>query len=348
MSFRPTLALTQHFSSEIKRPGHKAYHSLPRKRGSINPFPPPICVHGIVLSWEKGRFYLLYVIYGKITLKTVTSSPNLPCVVYKYTILRVPCICNHVNIYVNIGIYNYLHRRIVCNKLNVNILNVHTGKWLQTQTDKWQTRPLVREGAPQRQDSNPRTGCNVTWLLDFDNYVSTICEARAQLKATIHISWFPSMEQFLCYVLAIVRRRSRYETCQSCTFTASVAVLPVGIGFIIPPVVRLDQRLKRDTGMSGEIASIKGCSYWNVKERKLCPFLLSFDYYIPWRVVFQLVTWNLIKICHPLADLEFIRMESSTRSNGLGSIGNKIFMNQVPVRKVKIPLWVQGEFCFLF
>jgi hypothetical protein len=29
------------------------------------------------------------------------------------------------------------------------IPNVHTDKLLQTETDKWQTRPLVREGAPQ-------------------------------------------------------------------------------------------------------------------------------------------------------------------------------------------------------
>jgi hypothetical protein len=37
------------------------------------------------------------------------------------------------------------------------ILNVHTNKLLQTETDKWQAWPLVREGAPQRQDSNYQT-----------------------------------------------------------------------------------------------------------------------------------------------------------------------------------------------
>jgi hypothetical protein len=34
------------------------------------------------------------------------------------------------------------------------MLNVNTGKILQTENEKWQTRPLVREGATQRQDSN--------------------------------------------------------------------------------------------------------------------------------------------------------------------------------------------------
>jgi hypothetical protein len=34
------------------------------------------------------------------------------------------------------------------------MLYVNTGKLLQTENDKWQTRPLIREGAPQRQDSN--------------------------------------------------------------------------------------------------------------------------------------------------------------------------------------------------
>jgi hypothetical protein len=34
------------------------------------------------------------------------------------------------------------------------MLDVNTGKLLQTVKDKWQTRPLVREGALQRQDSN--------------------------------------------------------------------------------------------------------------------------------------------------------------------------------------------------
>jgi hypothetical protein len=33
------------------------------------------------------------------------------------------------------------------------MLYVNTGKLLQTE-DKWQSRTLVREGAPQRQDSN--------------------------------------------------------------------------------------------------------------------------------------------------------------------------------------------------
>jgi hypothetical protein len=34
------------------------------------------------------------------------------------------------------------------------MLDVITDKLLQTENDKWQTRPLVREGAPQRQYSN--------------------------------------------------------------------------------------------------------------------------------------------------------------------------------------------------
>jgi hypothetical protein len=34
------------------------------------------------------------------------------------------------------------------------MLDVHTDKLLHTENDKWQTRRLVREGAPQRQDSN--------------------------------------------------------------------------------------------------------------------------------------------------------------------------------------------------
>jgi hypothetical protein len=34
------------------------------------------------------------------------------------------------------------------------MFDVNTDKLLQTENDKWQTRPLVREGAPQRQDSN--------------------------------------------------------------------------------------------------------------------------------------------------------------------------------------------------
>jgi hypothetical protein len=33
------------------------------------------------------------------------------------------------------------------------MFDVNTGKLLQAENDKWQTRPLVREGAPQRQDS---------------------------------------------------------------------------------------------------------------------------------------------------------------------------------------------------
>jgi hypothetical protein len=37
------------------------------------------------------------------------------------------------------------------------MLDVNTGKLLQTENDKWQTRPLVREGAPLRQDSNFQT-----------------------------------------------------------------------------------------------------------------------------------------------------------------------------------------------
>jgi hypothetical protein len=34
------------------------------------------------------------------------------------------------------------------------MFHVNTGKLLQTEKDKWQTQPLVREGAPHRQDSN--------------------------------------------------------------------------------------------------------------------------------------------------------------------------------------------------
>jgi hypothetical protein len=34
------------------------------------------------------------------------------------------------------------------------MLDVSTYKLLQTENDEWQTRPLVREGAPQRQESN--------------------------------------------------------------------------------------------------------------------------------------------------------------------------------------------------
>jgi hypothetical protein len=34
------------------------------------------------------------------------------------------------------------------------MLDVNTDKLLQTQNDKWQTRPLVRKDAPQRKDSN--------------------------------------------------------------------------------------------------------------------------------------------------------------------------------------------------
>jgi hypothetical protein len=34
------------------------------------------------------------------------------------------------------------------------VLDVNIGKLLQTENDKWLTRPLVREGEPQRQDSN--------------------------------------------------------------------------------------------------------------------------------------------------------------------------------------------------
>jgi hypothetical protein len=34
------------------------------------------------------------------------------------------------------------------------MLDVNTGKLLQTEKNKWQTRPFVREGAPQRQESN--------------------------------------------------------------------------------------------------------------------------------------------------------------------------------------------------
>jgi hypothetical protein len=41
--------------------------------------------------------------------------------------------------------------------MTCTLLNVHTGKLLQTETDKWQTRPLVREDAPQRQECNVPT-----------------------------------------------------------------------------------------------------------------------------------------------------------------------------------------------
>jgi hypothetical protein len=34
------------------------------------------------------------------------------------------------------------------------MLDVNTHKLLQTENDKWQTRPLIKEGAPQRQNSN--------------------------------------------------------------------------------------------------------------------------------------------------------------------------------------------------
>jgi hypothetical protein len=34
------------------------------------------------------------------------------------------------------------------------MLDVNADKLLQTENDKWQTRPFVREGVPQRQDSN--------------------------------------------------------------------------------------------------------------------------------------------------------------------------------------------------
>jgi hypothetical protein len=34
------------------------------------------------------------------------------------------------------------------------MLDVNTDKLPQIENDKWQTRPLVREGAQQRQDSN--------------------------------------------------------------------------------------------------------------------------------------------------------------------------------------------------
>jgi hypothetical protein len=37
------------------------------------------------------------------------------------------------------------------------VLDVNTDKLVQAENDKWQTRPLVREGAPQRQDSNFQT-----------------------------------------------------------------------------------------------------------------------------------------------------------------------------------------------
>jgi hypothetical protein len=36
-------------------------------------------------------------------------------------------------------------------------MNVHTDKLLETEADKWQTQPLVREGATQRQDRNFQT-----------------------------------------------------------------------------------------------------------------------------------------------------------------------------------------------
>jgi hypothetical protein len=34
------------------------------------------------------------------------------------------------------------------------MLDVNTGKLLQTEKDKWHTQPLIREGTPKRQDSN--------------------------------------------------------------------------------------------------------------------------------------------------------------------------------------------------
>jgi hypothetical protein len=37
------------------------------------------------------------------------------------------------------------------------MLDVNTDKLLLTENDKWQTRPFVREDAPQRQDSNFQT-----------------------------------------------------------------------------------------------------------------------------------------------------------------------------------------------
>jgi hypothetical protein len=37
------------------------------------------------------------------------------------------------------------------------MLDVNTGKLLQTENNKWQTRPLVREGVPQKQDSTFQT-----------------------------------------------------------------------------------------------------------------------------------------------------------------------------------------------
>jgi hypothetical protein len=37
------------------------------------------------------------------------------------------------------------------------MLDVNTGKLLQTEKDKWQTQPHVREETPQRRDSNFQT-----------------------------------------------------------------------------------------------------------------------------------------------------------------------------------------------
>jgi hypothetical protein len=37
------------------------------------------------------------------------------------------------------------------------MFDVNTDKLLQTENDKWQTRPIVRKDAPQRQDSNFQT-----------------------------------------------------------------------------------------------------------------------------------------------------------------------------------------------
>jgi hypothetical protein len=37
------------------------------------------------------------------------------------------------------------------------MFDVSTGKLLQTENDKWQTRPLVREGTPQKQDRKFQT-----------------------------------------------------------------------------------------------------------------------------------------------------------------------------------------------
>jgi hypothetical protein len=39
----------------------------------------------------------------------------------------------------------------------MQIVNVHTDKWLETVTYKGQTRPLVREGPAQRQDNKFQT-----------------------------------------------------------------------------------------------------------------------------------------------------------------------------------------------